>query len=126
MTGRKSGKRARVGAGSPRWFCAALICMPASQTPSGPVSGTAGGVTSLPLLRFQDVSQLSGLGNAYTQGNTHTGGAAWVDYNGHLNDGYYMVVFGQSTDGLMDLIGLDAAGRGATGHSIFTLESHTN
>lgn len=51
---------------------------------------------------------------------------AWVDYNGHLNDGYYMVVFGQATDGLMALFGLDAAGRQATGHSIFTLESHIN
>ncbi len=51
---------------------------------------------------------------------------AWVDYNGHLNDGYYMVVFGQATDGLMALIGLDAAGRQASGHSIFTLESHIN
>lgn len=50
----------------------------------------------------------------------------WVDYNGHLNDGYYMVVFGQATDGLMPLFGLDAAGREATGHSIFTLESHIN
>ncbi len=51
---------------------------------------------------------------------------AWVDYNGHLNDGYYMVVFGRATDGLMALIGLDAAGRRASGHSIFTLESHIN
>lgn len=50
----------------------------------------------------------------------------WVDYNGHLNDGYYMVVFSQATEALMDLIGLDAAGRQASGHSIFTLESHIN
>jgi len=50
----------------------------------------------------------------------------WVDYNGHLNDGYYMVIFGRATDGLMALIGLDADGREATGHSIFTLESHIN
>ena len=50
----------------------------------------------------------------------------WVDYNGHLNDGYYMVVFSQATDAVMALIGLDAAGRAATGHSIFTLESHIN
>lgn len=50
----------------------------------------------------------------------------WVDYNGHLNDGYYMVVFSQATDAVMTLIGLDAAGRAATGHSIFTLESHIN
>ena len=52
--------------------------------------------------------------------------AQWVDYNGHLNDGYYMVVFSQATDALMALIGLDAAGRKASGHSIFTLESHIN
>lgn len=50
----------------------------------------------------------------------------WVDYNGHLNDGYYMVVFSQATDAVMGLIGLDEAGRKATGHSIFTLESHIN
>ena len=52
--------------------------------------------------------------------------AQWVDYNGHLNDGYYMVVFSEATNALMALIGLDDAGRKATGHSIFTLESHIN
>ncbi len=51
---------------------------------------------------------------------------AWVDYNGHLNDGYYMVVFSFAADALMALVGLDAAGRKASGHSIFTLESHIN
>ena len=51
---------------------------------------------------------------------------AWVDYNDHINDGYYMVVFGPATDGLRALLGLDSAGRKATGHSIFTLESHIN
>lgn len=52
--------------------------------------------------------------------------AQWVDYNGHLNDGYYMVVFSEATSALMALIGLDEAGRKATGHSMFTLESHIN
>ena len=52
--------------------------------------------------------------------------APWVDYNGHLNDGYYMVVFSEATTAVMALIGLDDAGRKATGHSIFTLESHIN
>jgi acyl-CoA thioester hydrolase len=52
--------------------------------------------------------------------------AQWVDYNGHLNDGYYMVVFSEATTALMAMIGLDEAGRTATGHSIFTLESHIN
>ena len=50
----------------------------------------------------------------------------WVDYNGHLRDAHYGVVFSMATDALMDLFGLDEAGRKATGHSIFTLESHTN
>ena len=50
----------------------------------------------------------------------------WVDFNGHLRDGFYMVLFSYGVDGLMDQIGLDAAGRQATGHSIFTLEAHVN
>lgn len=52
--------------------------------------------------------------------------ATWVDYNGHLNDGYYMVVFSEASTALMAMIGLDDAGRKATGHSMFTLESHIN
>ncbi|MFO1147240.1 MAG: thioesterase family protein [Alsobacter sp.] len=46
--------------------------------------------------------------------------ADWVDYNGHLNDAYYAVVFSRSVDALMDRLGLDAAGRAATGHTIYT------
>jgi acyl-CoA thioester hydrolase len=51
---------------------------------------------------------------------------AWVDYNGHLNDAYYMVIFSYATDGLMAKVGLDAAGRAATGHTMYTLEVHIN
>ena len=50
----------------------------------------------------------------------------WTDYNGHLRDAYYLLVFSMATDALMDHIGLDEAGRAATGHSMFTLESHIN
>ncbi len=50
----------------------------------------------------------------------------WTDYNGHLRDAHYLLVFSLATDALMDLFGLDDAGRKATGHSIFTLESHIN
>ncbi len=50
----------------------------------------------------------------------------WVDYNGHLRDAYYLLLFSFATDALMAHIGLDEAGRKATGHSIFTLESHIN
>lgn len=50
----------------------------------------------------------------------------WVDYNHHLNDAYYMVAFSYATDGLMDAIGMDAASRKASGHTMFTLEIHLN
>ena len=51
---------------------------------------------------------------------------AWVDYNGHLNDAYYLVIFSYAVDGLMARIGLDATGRAATGHTLYTLEVHLN
>jgi len=51
---------------------------------------------------------------------------AWVGYNGHLNDAYYMVIFSYATDALMASIGLDAEGRKATGHTMYTLEVHLN
>ena len=50
----------------------------------------------------------------------------WVDFNGHLRDAFYLLLFSYGSDGLIDHIGLDEAGRAATGHSIFTLECHIN
>lgn len=50
----------------------------------------------------------------------------WVDYNGHLRDAYYLLIFSFASDGLMNHIGLDEAGRRATGHSLFTMECHLN
>ncbi len=50
----------------------------------------------------------------------------WVDYNGHLRDGFYLVLFSYGVDGFMDQIGLNAAGRKKLGHSLFTLEAHLN
>lgn len=50
----------------------------------------------------------------------------WTDYNGHLRDAYYLLVFSYGTDGFMDSVGLDADGREASGHSLFTLECHLN
>ena len=52
--------------------------------------------------------------------------ADWVDFNGHLRDAFYMLIFSFASDGFIDTIGLDEAGRAATGHSIFTLECHIN
>ncbi|WP_229631941.1 MULTISPECIES: thioesterase family protein [Pseudomonas] len=52
--------------------------------------------------------------------------AEWTDYNGHLRDAFYLLLFSYGTDGFMDRIGLDEAGRQVTGCSLFTLECHLN
>jgi betainyl-CoA thioesterase len=46
----------------------------------------------------------------------------WVDYNGHMNDAAFAIVFSRSVDALMDRIGLDASARKRTGRSLFTLQ----
>ncbi len=51
---------------------------------------------------------------------------AYVDYNGHLNDGYYVVIFSNATTAMMEHIGLGADARAKTGHTLFTLEMHVN
>jgi acyl-CoA thioester hydrolase len=50
----------------------------------------------------------------------------WVDYNGHLRDAFYLLIFSYATDALMDHLGLDSNNREASGHSLFTLELHLN
>jgi acyl-CoA thioester hydrolase len=50
----------------------------------------------------------------------------WVDYNGHLRDAFYLLIFSYAVDGLMDEIGLDAQSRERTGLTLFTLEAHIN
>ncbi len=51
---------------------------------------------------------------------------AYVDYNNHLNDGYYMVIFSNATTTLMDYIELGEKQRAATKCSLFTAETHIN
>jgi acyl-CoA thioester hydrolase len=50
----------------------------------------------------------------------------WVDYNGHLRDAFYLLIFSYATDALMDRLGMDSSNREASGHSLFTLELHLN
>ena len=50
----------------------------------------------------------------------------WVDYNGHMNVGYYVVAFDQAFDLFMDRIGIDAAYRERTGGTIFSVEAHVS
>jgi len=52
--------------------------------------------------------------------------AEWVDYNGHLRDAFYMLIFSFATDELIDRIGLPDAVRKERGRSIYTLEAHIN
>lgn len=52
--------------------------------------------------------------------------ADWVDYNGHLRDAYYLLIFSYATDALMDRVGLDSESRAQSGHSLYTLECHLN
>ena len=48
----------------------------------------------------------------------------WVDYNGHMSEAYYVLVFGHTTDAFLDLIGMDDIYRRRTGQSLYTLEAH--
>jgi len=61
-------------------------------------------------------------------GPLDTGGrvvpAGWIDYNGHMNDGYYAVAFTDATEALLDHLGLGAAYREQTGCGMYTVESH--
>jgi acyl-CoA thioester hydrolase len=48
----------------------------------------------------------------------------WIDENGHLNMGYYVVVFDQATDAWLAHIGLGPDDRDRMDVTTFTLESH--
>jgi acyl-CoA thioester hydrolase len=48
----------------------------------------------------------------------------WIDYNGHLYDGYYAVLFAKAVDAFLDAVGLDAATRESMRRTIYTLETH--
>jgi acyl-CoA thioester hydrolase len=52
--------------------------------------------------------------------------AEWVDYNGHLRDAFYMLIFSFATDALIEAIGLPGSVRKERDRSIYTLEAHIN
>jgi len=47
----------------------------------------------------------------------------WVDYNGHMSEWCYLLVFGDNADAFFRFIGIDEAYR-AGGHSLYTVETH--
>ncbi len=50
----------------------------------------------------------------------------WIDYNGHMNVGYYLVAFDQGSDRFFDFIGVGVDYKERTNCSTFTLETHLN
>jgi len=49
---------------------------------------------------------------------------AWIDYNGHLSEPYYVLVFGHATDAVMDMVGIGPSYREANDASLYTVEAH--
>jgi acyl-CoA thioester hydrolase len=45
---------------------------------------------------------------------------AWIDYNGHMNDAYYALVFSRTGDRLLEAIGLETQGRDRLSRTIYT------
>lgn len=48
----------------------------------------------------------------------------WIDYNGHMSEAFYVLVFGFATDQVMDELGMDAHYREETRNSLYTVEAH--
>jgi len=48
----------------------------------------------------------------------------WIDYNGHMNVAYYVLVFDHGVDTFFDLLGIGEDYRRAANCSTFALESH--
>jgi acyl-CoA thioester hydrolase len=50
----------------------------------------------------------------------------WVDYNGHMNVAYYVLIFDHATDAVLDRLDVGEAYRRRTGCSVFVGEMHVN
>ena len=48
----------------------------------------------------------------------------WIDYNGHMTEGYYGVVFGDVSDELLLHVGFDEQYRHEVGGAFYTVETH--
>lgn len=48
----------------------------------------------------------------------------WIDYNGHMSEAFYVLVFGHATDALIETIGMTAAYREQAGRSLYTVQAH--
>lgn len=50
----------------------------------------------------------------------------WVDYNGHMSEAFYVLIFGYATNALLEEIGAGSDYRERTGNSVYTLEAHVS
>ena len=48
----------------------------------------------------------------------------WVDYNGHMSESCYLLVFGDNSDAFFRLVGIDEGYRDQGGHSLYTVQTH--
>ena len=48
----------------------------------------------------------------------------WVDYNGHMSESCYLLVFGDISDAFFRFVGIDESYRDVGGHSFYTVETH--
>ena len=48
----------------------------------------------------------------------------WIDYNGHMTEGFYGVVFGMASDEYLIRMGFDEHYRTTAGGSFYTVETH--
>lgn len=48
----------------------------------------------------------------------------WVDYNGHMSESCYLLVFGDGSDAFFRHVGVDDDYRDKGGHSLYTVETH--
>lgn len=55
---------------------------------------------------------------------TQTVRPEWIDYNGHMSEAFYVLVFGHATDAMMIETGLDSSYRERTDCSLYTAEAH--
>ena len=47
----------------------------------------------------------------------------WVDYNGHMSESCFLLVFGDSSDAFFRFAGIDETYRDAGGHSLYTVQT---
>ncbi|MEM9100059.1 MAG: thioesterase family protein [Pseudomonadota bacterium] len=49
----------------------------------------------------------------------------WIDFNGHMRDGYYVLAVSYANDATMEALGLGPAYLAATQRTLYNLDNHT-